>query len=74
MGLMTISLLMVFLYGSMIWGVFPFIPDVSWESHLSGGVAGLLISIFYRHQGPQRKEYFWDESENAEDEETDIQQ
>lgn len=59
-GLAAISLIVVFLYGSMIWGIFPFIPDISWESHLSGGVAGLILSIFFKKQGPQRKKYDWE--------------
>ena len=60
-GLAAVSLIVVFLYGSMIWGIFPFIPDVSWESHLSGGIAGLILAILYRHDGPQPKKYEWEE-------------
>lgn len=59
--LAAISLIVVFLYGSMIWGIFPFIPDISWESHLSGGIAGLILAFFYRHDGPQPKKYEWEE-------------
>jgi membrane associated rhomboid family serine protease len=59
-GLAAISLIVTFLYGSMIWGIFPFIPDVSWESHLSGGIAGLLLAIFYRKNGPQLQKYEWE--------------
>jgi membrane associated rhomboid family serine protease len=55
--LAAISLIVVFLYGSMIWGIFPFLPDVSWESHLSGGLAGLILAIIYRNDGPQPKKY-----------------
>jgi len=60
-GLAAVSLIVVFLYGSMIWGIFPFIPDISWESHLSGGIAGLILAILYRHDGPQPKKYEWEE-------------
>ncbi len=60
-GLAAISLLVVFLYGSMIWGIFPFIPDISWESHLSGGIAGFILSVLYRRIGPQPKKYEWEE-------------
>ncbi len=59
--LAAVSLIVVFLYGSMIWGIFPFIPDISWESHLSGGIAGLILAILYRHDGPQPKKYEWEE-------------
>lgn len=65
--LMTLSLLMVFLYGSMIWGIFPFVPDISWESHLSGGMAGLLLSLVFLREGPQRKIYEWETEEEEEE-------
>ena len=43
----AISLLLVFLYGSMIWGIFPSDEGVSWESHLMGFVIGVILSLFY---------------------------
>lgn len=68
MKLMAISLLVVFLYGSMIWGVLPIQPHVSWESHLMGGIAGMVLAIYFRSYGPKRKVYSW-EFEDEEDEE-----
>lgn len=50
--LMALSLLVVFLYGSMVWGIFPIVPRISWESHLWGGVAGLFMAWLYRHVPP----------------------
>jgi membrane associated rhomboid family serine protease len=47
--LMAISLLVIFLYGSMVWGIFPFFPDVSWESHLFGLLSGLTFASIYSH-------------------------
>jgi membrane associated rhomboid family serine protease len=44
----SVSLLVGFLYGSMIWGVLPIRPHMSWEMHLSGAVTGLLLAILYR--------------------------
>jgi len=58
--LMAISLLVVFLYGSMIWGIFPIREHISWEAHLMGGIAGLLLAVFYKNQGPQRPKYSWE--------------
>ncbi len=58
--LAAISLIIVFLYGGMIWGVFPLWPSISWEGHLFGGVSGFACAIAYRHQGPQRKIYSWE--------------
>jgi membrane associated rhomboid family serine protease len=50
--LMGLSLLVVFLYGSMVWGIFPLVPRISWESHLWGAVAGTLMAVLYRHVPP----------------------
>jgi membrane associated rhomboid family serine protease len=58
--LAAVSLIVIFLYGSMIWGIFPFVPDVSWESHMSGGIAGLILAVVFRNLGPQRKVYEWE--------------
>lgn len=58
--LMALSLLVVFLYGSMVWGMFPLIDiHVSWESHMLGAGVGLILAILYRKQGPQRKLPEW---------------
>lgn len=61
--LMAISLTIVFLYGSMIWGIFPIQPDVSWEGHLFGGIAGLVLAYYYRKIGLQKQVYEWEEDE-----------
>ena len=37
-----------FLYGGLVWGVFPTNPYISWEGHLSGAIAGLLIAYTFR--------------------------
>ena len=62
--LAALALIVIFLYGSLIWGVFPdFYPkekNVSWEGHLGGAVAGLLMALYYRNSGPQRKQYSWE--------------
>lgn len=62
--MMAISLLMVFLYGGMVWGVLPVRPGVSWESHLLGALAGIFCAFIFRHHGPQRKRYDWEEEED----------
>lgn len=58
--MMAVSLTVVFLYGGMVWGLFPFLKDVSWEGHLFGGLSGLLLSWVYRKEGPQRIVYDWE--------------
>jgi len=46
--LMGLSLLVVFLYGGLIWGVFPIVPRISWESHFWGAAAGVVMAFLYR--------------------------
>ena len=71
---MAISLIIVFQYGSMIWGIFPMEERVSWESHLLGLVAGMTWAVVYRKEGPQKGEMPWsrhvysDESDDDDDE------
>jgi membrane associated rhomboid family serine protease len=71
--LIALSLLIVFLYGSMVWGMFPDIyKDVSWESHMLGFFFGVLLSVWYRKKGPQEPVYPWmtdEEDVNEEDDE-----
>lgn len=67
--LLTIALVTVFLYGSLFWGIFPSRPEVSWEAHLSGALSGLVLSIVFWHNGPQRPVSPLDEEDENEDEE-----
>ena len=66
---MTISLLVVFLYGSMVWGLMPFLQGISWEGHLYGGAAGLLMAWYYRKTGIQKPIYDWEKEEEDYEEE-----
>lgn len=52
----ALALIAAFLYGSMVWGVFPQEPGISWEAHASGAVIGLLVSVIHRlaDPGPQQ--------------------
>lgn len=61
--LISLSLLITFLYGSLVWNMFPQFASAitSWEGHLSGAVAGIIAAILFRHKGPQRPEAFPDE-------------
>jgi hypothetical protein len=55
--LQALSLFIVFLYGSMVWGIFPMQEKVSWEGHFSGMLVGLVMAFFHRQKGPQRPKY-----------------
>lgn len=71
-NLLAISMLVIFLYGSMVWGIFPYKPEMSWESHLIGMTTGALLSVIYRHEGPGPTLFISDmEEEEAEEKEND---
>lgn len=50
----SIALVMIvsFLYGGMVWGVLPRGPEVSFEYHLSGALAGLAAAAALRYRDP----------------------
>lgn len=55
--LQAISLFVAFIYGSMIWGIFPTESHVSWEGHLSGLLTGVVLAFIFRKLGPQAPKY-----------------
>lgn len=57
MQLMGVSLLMVFLYGSMVWGLFPIDPTISFEGHLFGALAGFIMAYYMKEEGPVKDKY-----------------
>lgn len=64
------SLLVVFMYGSLAWGVLPIQPGVSWETHLAAAVIGVLLALMFRKLDiPPRKRYVWEEQPEEGDEE-----
>ena len=67
-SLMAISLLVVFWYGSMVWGLLPFDFKVSFEAHITGAVAGVVLALVYRHEGPEPDRSSLDEEEEEESE------
>src|SRR6187455_1578721 len=50
--LLALSLAVVFIYGSMIWGMLPYVIEISWEAHLVGFLSGIFFAVYYRKQGP----------------------
>ena len=63
--LIAISLVVAFIYGSMVWHIFPWQKHdaISWEGHLSGGITGLILSVLYKRKGPQKPIKDWEENE-----------
>lgn len=56
------SMLVYFLYGTLVWGVFPGQPGISWQTHLAAAVIGVAMAILLRHLDlPPRKRYEWED-------------
>ena len=71
--LLALSLLVVFLYGGMIWGVLPLDSKISWESHLFGALTGISLAFIYKNEGPIKQEYQWKNHQFEEDENDDSE-
>jgi membrane associated rhomboid family serine protease len=59
----ALSLIVFFLYGSMIWGVFPREPGISFESHMFGALLGVALAFLLRNRDPRppEKRYSWED-------------
>ena len=68
--LLAITMLVTFLYGSMVWGIFPDVypeENISYESHFWGLITGMILAFYFRKLGPQKKVYEWEEEEEEDD-------
>jgi membrane associated rhomboid family serine protease len=64
----AVSIMVWFLYGSMIWGVLPIRPNMSWELHLGGAILGVALAIVYRHWDiTPVKRYTWEDDDSVPD-------
>lgn len=68
MKLLTVSLVVALYYGSLIWGVLPEElfselqerSRISWQSHLSGAVVGIILAFIFRKVGEKKKKFIWE--------------
>jgi len=64
----AVSVMVWFLYGSMIWGVLPIRPNMSWELHLAGAILGVALAIVYRYWDVTPiKRYEWEDNDTVPD-------
>jgi len=55
------SMLVAFMYGTLVWGVLPIRTGVSWETHLAAALIGVLMAIAMRNADlPPRVQYSWE--------------
>jgi len=80
--LFGVSLLITFLYGTIVWGVLPteFLQaihyvtertNISWEGHLFGFISGVSLAFIYRDVGIQEPTYSWEENNDEDVDESD---
>ena len=69
--LAAVSMVVAFLYGSMVWSMLPVTEyvdvSVSWEAHLAGAISGLVVALVVRRWGPQKPEEVWEEEDEDEE-------
>ncbi len=66
--LLTISMLVVLYYGSLVWGMLPeelFYTmqepsKISWQAHLSGAIVGSIIAFAFKNIGEKKKKFIWE--------------
>jgi membrane associated rhomboid family serine protease len=69
-----LALIILFLYGSFLWGLFPweYTRDISWEVHLTGAIAGGMLAWLYRRNMPPPPQYSWQNEPDEPTEEEDA--
>jgi membrane associated rhomboid family serine protease len=59
----ALSMIVFFLYGGMVWTIFPQQPGISYESHFFGAVTGILAAFMFKGHDPLPpvKRYDWED-------------
>lgn len=63
---MAVALFVVFLYGSLWWGLLPIVPEMSWEGHVGGAIAGMVAAALFFKREPLERD------RELQDDDTDL--
>ena len=65
----ALALIVFFLYGGMVWTIFPTQPEISYESHFFGALSGVLAALLLRRRDPPPPEqhYAWEDEDTDEE-------
>jgi hypothetical protein len=72
--LIALSLIVVFMYGSMVWGIFPQKERISWEGHLAGLLTGIVLALVFKVKVEAQKKYTWENKNFREEDDPFLKQ
>lgn len=72
--LIALSFIVIFLYGSFIWYIFPIDPKISWEGHLSGFLVGSVFSLLFKNPSLKNVKYDWEHEDYNPEEDAFLRQ
>jgi membrane associated rhomboid family serine protease len=72
--LIALSLVVVFIYGSMIWYTLPIEEHISWEGHLSGFITGTILALVFKKNLYVKEYYEWEKEQFKEEEDPFLKQ
>ncbi len=61
----ALAMIVFFLYGGMIWSIFPNDPKISFELHFFGAISGIIMAFVFRNKDSKlpEKRYSWEKND-----------